>query len=429
MSSPSLFFHLYAYVNHLSHQHAVPYLPCVLSFSDLNSVPEDLRSCLEAALSEEASPTTLDQHLPQIRQIVVHLLQGLKVKQAKWRAAKRQQELEFAQAGGGSLSNRTSTRDSAPPDRPSVPYAPNLRGVPITRTLNGSKSREDLRRTAVASSSNANDLHRSSNSRPASPSQSHTRLAMPDLPSAPKSYDSSWKKGLGDQSGPETTGTSSSKSRVSPVNRAVRTVNELSERLRGSRASPPPPVPPPPPLPQSGSHQSPATNQNVSSAYGIPIPPIPPSPQPDHHAQASSLEALRKTDILQRRASKRFSTYTYNKIAATASPHKRSGDGPVGLGLGISVPALPLSSILPQEESNATRETTDAGRELVRSAKSPRRPSGGDGPPLEVDTSISSPAQPPRSLGRGPSKSHSWSNPFTCCYAYLPFIVVIDPRP
>ncbi|KAH9813545.1 hypothetical protein DFH28DRAFT_973673 [Melampsora americana] len=38
-----------------------------IDMNDLNSVPDDLRNCLEAALSEDASPMTLEQNLPQIR--------------------------------------------------------------------------------------------------------------------------------------------------------------------------------------------------------------------------------------------------------------------------------------------------------------------------------------------------------------------------
>ncbi|EGG09131.1 uncharacterized protein MELLADRAFT_23004, partial [Melampsora larici-populina 98AG31] len=225
-----------------------------IDMNDLNSVPDDLRNCLEAALSEDASPMTLEQHLPQIRQIVVHLLQGLKVKQSKWRAAKRQQEIDQAHTSIGSLPNRPPGRDNLPPDRPTGAYPSSVRAIPVSRTLSAAKSREDLRRSAVSSSPNAQDFHRSS--RPAS-----------------------------------------------------------------NRASPPPPGPPLPTNTASAFH-----NASNPATYAIPIPPVPPPPRPDHLAQASSLEALRKTDTLQRRASKRFSTYTYNKIAATTSPHKRSGE-------------------------------------------------------------------------------------------------------
>ncbi|PKK72026.1 AIP3-domain-containing protein [Rhizophagus irregularis] len=56
-----------------------------IDMSDLANIPQDLRSCLEKALSEEASPAALEANLPKIRDIIVTLLQGLKAKQASYR--------------------------------------------------------------------------------------------------------------------------------------------------------------------------------------------------------------------------------------------------------------------------------------------------------------------------------------------------------
>ena len=53
--------------------------------SDLGPVPDLLRAILEDTLSQEASPQSLDQYLPKIRDIIINLLQGLKKKQAKLR--------------------------------------------------------------------------------------------------------------------------------------------------------------------------------------------------------------------------------------------------------------------------------------------------------------------------------------------------------
>ncbi|POW01821.1 hypothetical protein PSTT_12220 [Puccinia striiformis] len=332
-----------------------------INMSDLNSVPDDLRACLEAALSEEASPSTLDQHLPQIRQIVVHLLQGLKVKQAKWRAAKRQHENE------ASYTNRPSSirEHGAPPERPSLPH-PSIRSGP--RSLNAPRSREDLRRVAVVSTSSHSDHHRSQPVQ--GPFRSSGHLQPHDGPPGTRSsYDN------------PSTGTSpSSKSRMSPVSRAVRSVNDFSDRIRGNKVSSPPPPPPPPPIAPSAYDPSlPNRPEN------IPIPPTPRSPRSESssqaQAQASSLEALRKADMLQRRASKRFSTYTYNKIASTASPHKRSGDSQHNLGLGHNVPPMPRSPnsmnyLLPRDDAQSARETSQAGRELLKASSSQRSQDG-----------------------------------------------------
>ncbi|PLW08851.1 hypothetical protein PCASD_23770 [Puccinia coronata f. sp. avenae] len=346
-----------------------------INMSDLNSVPDDLRTCLEAALSEEASPSTLDQHLPQIRQIVVHLLQGLKVKQAKWRAAKRQHETE------ASYSNRPSSirEHGNPPDRPSVPH-PSIRSGP--RSLNAPKSREDLRRVAVVSTSSQNDHHRSQPPQAFNPSTTPHPFSRSLGPSDSSNNHKTNDGPTLSRSPGENTATSSfatSKSRMSPVSRAVRTVNDISDRLRGNKVPPPPAPPPPPPIPP---HSDPSLASYRTD--NIPLPPVPHSPRSDssNQAQASSLEALRKAEMLQRRASKRFSTYTYNKIAATASPHKRSGESQNNLGLGSNVPALPRSPIhksflSPRDDAESARETSQAGRELLQASSSQRSQDGG----------------------------------------------------
>uniref|UniRef100_V5EXW4 Actin interacting protein 3 C-terminal domain-containing protein n=1 Tax=Kalmanozyma brasiliensis (strain GHG001) TaxID=1365824 RepID=V5EXW4_KALBG len=56
-----------------------------IDMSDLNSVPDDLRDCLERCLSEDAAPAVLEVHLPRIREIIINLLQGLKMKQAEYK--------------------------------------------------------------------------------------------------------------------------------------------------------------------------------------------------------------------------------------------------------------------------------------------------------------------------------------------------------
>ncbi|EGW30980.1 uncharacterized protein SPAPADRAFT_52169 [Spathaspora passalidarum NRRL Y-27907] len=54
-----------------------------IDISDIGNVPQALRIILEAALSEAPSQENLDRFLPNIRNIIVTLLQNLKAKQAK----------------------------------------------------------------------------------------------------------------------------------------------------------------------------------------------------------------------------------------------------------------------------------------------------------------------------------------------------------
>ncbi|KAF8943444.1 Bud site selection protein 6 [Haplosporangium gracile] len=53
--------------------------------SELAHVPDDLRNCLETALGEDPSPASLDQYLPKIKEVIINLLQGLRLKQNLYR--------------------------------------------------------------------------------------------------------------------------------------------------------------------------------------------------------------------------------------------------------------------------------------------------------------------------------------------------------
>lgn len=410
-----------------------------LAGSDLNSVPDDLRMCLEAALSEEAAPSTLDQHLPRIRQIVIHLLQGLKQKQAKWRSlqSSRKQAEEQARLTASPVNSDGKDQPSSerqPPERQNSYRA--------ARTLSAAKSREDLRRAAAAAGANPLDgfrtpstatSGRSTPSAMAPPS----RQASVDTPGFGIDPSTGMPKGIppvpsksssGDgyppprselsrrrpSSGDDGSSGGHGRSKGSSSGKLSRSAVDLGERSgRSSRNSPPPPLPNGGTISPSGSFHESYRSPNQASIPGPPplpppqiaeplisppLPPIPSSPPRidvfgapplPPSAASSSLEALRKTDTLQRRASKRFSTYTYNRIAGSGvSPHKR-GDASLGMGLmgtgnalglgGTSAaPGLTRSasglSLMERDESEA-REVSEAGRELVRGAKSMKRPS------------------------------------------------------
>ncbi|KAL1836154.1 hypothetical protein VTJ49DRAFT_5489 [Mycothermus thermophilus] len=89
--------------------------------SDLGNVPELLRNILEATLSQEASPESLERYLPKIRDIIINLLHGLKRKQTRLRQ-KQQRERDTGSgdsvAGGSpppvpTRTTSTSTMSSA----------------------------------------------------------------------------------------------------------------------------------------------------------------------------------------------------------------------------------------------------------------------------------------------------------------------------
>ncbi|KPV78034.1 uncharacterized protein RHOBADRAFT_32642 [Rhodotorula graminis WP1] len=66
-----------------------------ITMNELMAVPSDLRVCLESCLSNPPSQATLELHLPDVRQIIIGLLHGLRDKQRQYRegvAARRARE-------------------------------------------------------------------------------------------------------------------------------------------------------------------------------------------------------------------------------------------------------------------------------------------------------------------------------------------------
>lgn len=54
-------------------------------YREFMSVSDDLRNVLEQCLTENATPNNLEIYLPTVRQIITGLLQGLRVKQSRYR--------------------------------------------------------------------------------------------------------------------------------------------------------------------------------------------------------------------------------------------------------------------------------------------------------------------------------------------------------
>lgn len=77
--------------------------------ADLGPVPELLRTILEETLSQEANPASLDLFLPQIRDIIIGLLHGLKKKQQRLRSKNGK---EGGPSGAGSSLGSTGSTNS-----------------------------------------------------------------------------------------------------------------------------------------------------------------------------------------------------------------------------------------------------------------------------------------------------------------------------
>ncbi|KAK0528193.1 Bud site selection protein 6 [Tilletia horrida] len=252
-----------------------------ISMDDLASVPTDLRTCLEECLSEEASPQVLEVHLPRIREIIIGLLQGLKMKQAEYK------QLLFVQRANSTAST------SAP---------------------SGASSSAN---TAAAASASA---------------QGGAHVAGP---------------------------------------RPQRGVHQASDSIAS--------------IPGSAVAQSPIASAASSSSAA------------QAAAKQPSLRALRSRDALERRASKRFSTYTFSKI--TGASHHQLGHGPtssglaqlahLGMGPGVSAGAAAAAAGLHSNDSGP-----------ASSASSVNGVPAASGPPSAAVSSASTPTGPPPIIRR-----------------------------
>lgn len=231
--------------------------------SDLGPVPDLLRSILEDTLSQPASPQSLDNFLPRIRDIIINLLHGLKRKQAKLRTRPAKDltskaQAPVRQASGASLgSNETG----------------------LTQMLEDVPSQTQKNKRAE-SKVDSGGLRQEAN---ATPSQS--------TPAA---------------------GAASSLNRHSlrrDINRAVAPSNSGSSLSSNTAQNMP--VLPPYSQPEQLEFQP---DFDIKSPSAFPRPPPPPPKQIDAFA------ALQRGGDLERRASRRFSNYQISKHLG-ASPN------------------------------------------------------------------------------------------------------------
>ncbi|GAA6048105.1 Bud site selection protein 6 [Rhodotorula toruloides] len=369
-----------------------------ISMNDLMSVPSDLRVCLETCLSDPPSQATLERHLPQVRQIIIGLLHGLREKQRMYRegvTARRARE-----AAGTGTSSSSSGAGSAGGSM----------GPPMTPG-SAVRAKEDLRRfvaqAAPASQSSADDSsmrqRNSTDSRRSAsdigvPSSTDARLSAAlssrssGGPARGGSMRESSRSSRTNFEGaftptPTATGmprTNSSASLDSASGPSASSSRQSSERTR--RTSPPPPrqredaVPAVPRTPTSDTFLS-------QSPFGGPAPvpstivrppstvSIASSAEDSHvqqYAQAASLEALKASDNLSRRASKRYSAYAIQKMTSP-SPGSTS---PSPASPGLDRPSRSRSGDLGRSGSGSSAGRELAGADVPRRSKSEYSRSG-----------------------------------------------------
>lgn len=119
------------------------FIHCGVDVSDLGDVPMDLRKVLEAALREKPSDDNLNKYLPTIREIIVTLLDKLKVKQALLKTIKQDQSVKKSlhQQRPSVVSNLSLSALSSPSGEKTFET---MKSPNKSRTLSNSVTEDDI---------------------------------------------------------------------------------------------------------------------------------------------------------------------------------------------------------------------------------------------------------------------------------------------
>lgn len=141
--------------------------------SDLGDVPHSLRVVLEEALCEQPSQESLDRFLPNIREIIVTLLQNLKTKQAlirniRYSKSKEQEEnsTKRLNSNASPKKNRLNGNNLSPKKQSSDSSIPNKQNVESIALMNDagsnspSKGKSEMTNAALAQLQKGDSLQR-----------------------------------------------------------------------------------------------------------------------------------------------------------------------------------------------------------------------------------------------------------------------------
>jgi hypothetical protein len=322
--------------------------------SDLISVPDDLRGCLERCLSEDPSPQTLELHLPRIREIIIGLLQGLKAKQAEYKqylvqnrasarlSRSRNDKLFASEDSQQSVSRQSSESDSIRKDSSmtmtSTSATPNTEAV--RRSILGTGGKRPTQAPPLESSREGSSTgFAESRGGSIAPSREDSATSQRSENVSDAIEGSSTPVKSNEESAPKRSGASkeatfdseveASKGAEDGITRHTLTDNGSTrgseEDIVGR-------------LPTSASYSTPSRRDlghqsNTSLSHSAPRQGsylIEGASTDNGDAADPSMRALKSRDALERRASKRFSAYTFNKMG-------------VGLNQGMGMSSYALS--------------------------------------------------------------------------------------
>lgn len=392
---------------------------------------------MEQCLAEDATPENLDLYLPNVRQIITNLLQGLRGKQSIYRRIVSDHRHRSRDTNHQRTDSRTSrtTSGSTRGDRhhgsqSSHPQTEDDReSSSVSRRLGQSSRRRDQASGQSQSSSQQNENKNfvggsaptivghpigegSSNTQPPESSEkpgSQRRSDMASTEASSSSQISTPPQGINEHS------PSSSKHDIS-----------IGQEPDSRQLAP---SPPPPPVPASVKRYSlvdkpspltptvviePSSPQHDQTGTSSPSPPLDTLPADPPPAVAISLAALKSSDvILERRASKRFSFYNISKMTGASTSRERSLRGRSNVNRRSM--ATSSANLTPNDLDVLTEvddeETESPPRELVSSGRHQRSVSRSIAPDDEPSRAPGLPTTPEPTCDAGDSGSSQRHSP------------------
>ncbi|CAL1715515.1 unnamed protein product [Somion occarium] len=348
-----------------------------IDMSELLSVPDDLRGILEQCLAEDATPENLEVFLPEVRKIITNLLQGLRTKQHIYRKIvsehKHQSSVSSASerpesaVASSRKSSRSQIESSDLSSRRSAQSSSRRKeSVSSSRSTPNGESDRFVGGFAVPNGAGEPVPHRAS-----TPRSQPQRLPSATANGYPPSRSSSASASVSRESvngGPE----APPREETPPVPRPPSVYAPVPSHVpRFSLSDKPISSPTPPPAvvieeaPPSSDDTPTARPSASSSATPSPVntPPI----DSQTPAIESSLTALKSHDVLERRASKRFSTYNISKM--TGGSMRSNGGGGSRMSMAASSALTPgdLAVLTEQEEGPVTPSKRDRNKTSQRS--------------------------------------------------------------
>ncbi|OJT04283.1 Actin-interacting protein 3 -like protein [Trametes pubescens] len=384
-----------------------------IDMNELSSVPDDLREILEMCLSEDANPENLEKFLPRVRKIITQLLQGLRAKQSIYRRIV--QDHKQRPDGGSDRDSRSSRservrEESVPPrpssrgpnDTPARSKTPSSRRKPsssenILPPVPNGTSEQPFVGGFAAPPTIASALSADSENvrqRSSTPAQPRPSMAQANNFPLPRAYSTSSADPMFPRDPRQQTNGFASPEPPQPRPPSVQA--PVPGHVRRFSLVDGPVPPPPAVLVNDATPVSPPPPEDVSvpgtpSTENTPMEPPPPAVQ-------NSLAALKKAEALERRASKRFSTYNISKM--TGVRDRGGGSSSSGGGNRRSLIATAgaltpgdLAALAEEGDSASPRKSRDRNRSQRR-GNPPSIVEGEEPPPV--------PPLPPKSASPQP---------------------------